>query len=74
MKFYNFNNNSFRIVITKKTRTIQSLFALKDKNDYKSCVVYKEDCSCGSSYNGETKCNAEVRWDEQIKQLRAQNH
>ena len=34
---------------------MQSLFLLKDKNDYKSCVVNKEDYSCGSRYIGETK-------------------
>ena len=40
------------------------MFPLKDKNDYKSCVIYKGDCSCGSRYIGETKRNAEVRWNE----------
>ena len=38
--------------------------SLKDKNDYKSCVIYKGDCSCGSRYIGETKRNVEVRWNE----------
>ena len=41
---------------------MQYLFPLKDKNDYKSCVIHKGDCSCGSRYIGETKCNA--RWNE----------
>ena len=63
-KFHKFTNNSSRMVITRKTRNIQSLFLLKDKNDYKSCVIYKGDCSCGSRYIGETKRNAEVRWNE----------
>ena len=63
-KFHKFTNNSFRIVITWKTRNIRSLFPLKDKNDYKSCVIYKGDCSCGSRYIGETKRNVEVRWNE----------
>ena len=52
------------MVITWKTRNIQSLLTLKEKNDYKSCVVYKRDCSCGSRYIGETKRNAEVRWNK----------
>ena len=52
------------MVITCKTRNIQSLFPLKDKSDYKSCVIYKGDCSCGSRYIGETKGNTEVRWNE----------
>ena len=63
-KLHKFTNNSFRMVITWKTRNIRSLFPLKDKNDYKSCVIYKGDCSCGSRYIGETKRNAEVRWNE----------
>ena len=52
------------MVITWKTRNIKSLFRLKNKNDCKSCVIYKGDCSCGSRYIGETKRNAEVRWNE----------
>ena len=60
-KFHKLNNNSFRIAITWKTRNIQSLIPLKDKNDYKSFVIYKGDRSCGSRYIGETKRNAEVR-------------
>ena len=47
-----------------KTTNIQSLFPLKDKNDYKSCVIYKGYCSCGFRYIDETNCNAEVRWSE----------
>ena len=42
----------------------QSLFPLKDKNDYELCVIYKGSCSCGSRYIGKTKRNAEVRWNE----------
>ena len=54
-KFYKFTNNSFRMVITWK----QSF-----KSEYKSCVIYKGDCPCGWRYIGETKNNAEVRWNE----------
>ena len=74
-KFHNFTNSSFRIrmVVTWKTRNIQSLFPLKDKNNYKSCFIYKGVCSCVSRYTGETKCNAEVRLNEQI-QLKVQIH
>ena len=63
-KFHKFTNTSFRIVIAWKTRNIRSLFPLKDKNHYKSCVIYKDDCSCILRYFGETKRNAEVRWNE----------
>ena len=52
------------MVTTWKTRNIRSLFPLNDKNDYKSCIIYKGDCSSGSRYIGEIKRNAEVRWNE----------
>ena len=39
------------------------MFPLKDKNNYKSCVIYKGDCSCGSR-SRETELNAEVRWNQ----------
>ena len=52
------------MVITWKTRNIRSLCPLKDKNDYKSCVIYKRDYSCGSRYICETKRNAEARRNE----------
>ena len=52
------------MVITRKTRNIRSLFPLKDKDDYKSCVIYKEDCSYGPHYYGETRSNAEARWNK----------
>ena len=40
------------------------MFPLKDKNDYKSYVIYKGDSSCGPRYIGEIKRHAEVRWKE----------
>ena len=40
------------------------MFPLKDKSDYKSCVIYKRDCSCDPCYIGETKRNPDVRWNE----------
>ena len=52
------------MVIKWETSNIRSLFALKDKIDYKSCVICKGDCSCDSRCIGETKRNAEVRWNE----------
>ena len=45
---------------------MQSLFLLKDKNDYQSCVIYKGGFSGGSSYTGEIKRNAEVKWNGHI--------
>ena len=67
VKFHKFTNNSSRMVITWKTRNIGSLFPLKDKNGYRLYVIYKGDCSCGSHYIGETKSNAEVKWNEHNK-------
>ena len=52
------------MVLAWKTRNMRFLFLLKDKSDYKSCVICKGDCSCGSRYIGETKRNTEVRWNE----------
>ena len=63
-KFHKFTNNSFRMVITWKARNIRSLFLLKDKNDYKLCAIYKGNCSCDSCHIGETRRNAEVKWNE----------
>ena len=65
---------SFRIVITWKTRNIWSLFPLKDKNKYKSCVIYKGGCSCGLPYIGETKIISKLDGTNIITQLQVQNH
>ena len=54
------------MAITWKTRNIRSLFPLKDKNDYKSCVISKGVCSCVSRY-----INAEVRWNEHNNQTKS---
>ena len=32
----------------------------KDKNDNKSCGIYKEDCSCGSPQIADTKSDADL--------------
>ena len=37
---------------------------MKNYTDYKSCVIYKGDCSWVSRYTGETKHDAEVRWNK----------
>ena len=63
-KFRKFTNNSFIMITTWKTKNIRSLFPLNDKNDYKSCVIYKGDCCCGSGYIGKTKRSAVDRWNE----------
>ena len=40
------------------------MFPLKEKNNYELGVICKGDCSCGSHYIGETKFNAEIRWNK----------
>ena len=60
-KSHRFTNDGFRIVIAWKTKNRQSLFPLKGKTEYISCVIYKGDCSCGSPYTCEIKRNEEVR-------------
>ena len=63
-KSHKFSNNSFRNGITQTTRNIRSLFPSKDKNDYKLCVIYKENCYYGSCHIGVPKRNAEDRWNK----------
>ena len=53
---------------------MRSLFPLKDKSDYKSCVIYKGDCSCGSRYIAESKRNAEVKWNEHNNPTKSSEH
>ena len=75
--FQKFTNDDFRVVITRKSRNIRSLFTLKDKNDYKSCIINKGDCSCGSYYTGEAKRNAKIRCHKHnnpIKSSEASKH
>ena len=48
-------------VILWQTRKIKSLFNHSDKNLYKSNVVYRDECTCGETYIGETKRNFIVR-------------
>ena len=40
------------------------MFPLKDKSDYKSCVIYEGDYSCGSRYIGKCKHYAKVTWNK----------
>ena len=56
IKFFQFTCYVFRVVVKWKTKNIRSLLRLKDKNGYKLYIIYTGDCSCGSSYIGETKC------------------
>ena len=59
-----FTDNKFKFNITWSTRKIRSLFPLKDRVKYLSCVIYQGVCSCGEKYVGETERIAEGRWSE----------
>ena len=63
-KFHEFTKNTYDVAIKWVTRTVKSLFSLKDKNPYPSCVIYEGTCNCGENYIGETVRNASVRWNE----------
>lgn len=62
--YWNFTilNFEIRFLIAQKTRNMPSLFPLKDKSSYKSCIFQKLNCSCDNHYIAETKHNAEVTW------------
>ena len=48
--------------------------SLNNRNNYKSCDIYKGDFSCGLRYISETKHYEKIRWNEKIIQLKIQNH
>ena len=47
-----------------KLEIFDTYCSLKDENGYKSRVTYKGNCSCCSRCIGESKRNAEARWNE----------
>ena len=53
-----------QLVFIEQPKPIRSIFPSRDKNGYKLCVIYKGECSCGSSYIGETTRDKESRWNE----------
>ena len=48
-------------IILWQTRKIKSLFKLRDFNKHQSSVVYRAECTCGNTYNGETMRNFNAR-------------
>ena len=52
------------LIVLWFTRNIRSLFPLKDKVAYRSCVIYERQCCCNLRYIRETKKNSKVRWKE----------
>ena len=73
-KFYKFTNNSFRMVRTWKTGNIPALLPLKDKNGYKSYVIYKGDCSWVHVTMAKPNVMRKLDRMNIIIQLKVQNH
>ena len=59
-----FTQEKFTFKIIWNTRTIRSLFPLKDRVEHRCCVIYEGICTCGEKYTGETNRNTDVRWSE----------
>ena len=57
-------NYRVKVNIVWNTRKIKSLFNNKDKLGHYSCIIYREICSCGANYIGETVRNARLRSNE----------
>ena len=64
-KLHKFTNDGFRVVITWKTRNIYDLYFLLKIKTIINFVLSKKDLVLGvhAQYIGETKHNAEVRWN-----------
>lgn len=60
-KLNTFADGRFMFIILWQIRKIKSLFNLKDKNQRKSDVIYRAECTCGETCIGETKRNFVVR-------------
>ena len=63
-KLVSFTSGKINFNVVWNTPNIQSLFPLKYKVQYLSCVIYKGICSCGETNVGETIRNCKTRWDE----------
>ena len=59
-----FTNNKCKFNIVWNTRTIRSLFQIKDSVKHYSCVVYEGNYSYGESYVGESVRNVVLRLAE----------
>ena len=60
-KFNCFSIDRFEVYIKWKTRQVKTLFPLKHKSIYPSCVIYKHACRCGETHIGEIIRNPSVR-------------
>ena len=72
-KLNSFSQQKCIIKISWKTKTIRSLFTLKDKVTHISNVIYHGICSCNADYYGETDRNSTIRWNEHNNPLHNSN-
>ena len=63
-KLNEYTKDKYKFRIIWNTRSIRSLFPLKDRVEHMSCVIYEGTCSCDEFYIGETDRIAEIRWHE----------
>ena len=60
-KVESYKKHSIKISYSWLTTKIRTLFSIKDKLTHHHHVVYKEECSCISTYVGETLSNSKIR-------------
>ena len=65
-KVNEFTNNAFKICVVWQTRKVRTLFKLKDKSKYTSCVIYQGTSNDNDNikYIGETKFITTHRWEQ----------
>ena len=65
-KVNEFTNNSFKICVVWQTRKVRTLFKLKDRSKYRSCVIYQGTSNDDNNikYIGETKFITTHRWEQ----------
>ena len=63
-KVESFKSHSIKISYSWLTTKIRTLFPIKDKLTHHHHVIYKVECSCKSTYVGETLRNSNIRWAE----------
>ena len=59
-----FVNNKCIINITWTTGNIRSLFQIKDNMKHYSCIINKDNCSCGKNHVDECARNVILKWNE----------
>ena len=59
-KIESFTNGKLKFIVLWSTKTIKSLFPLKDQAKQLFCVIYEGKCSCVRLYIGETIRNSDI--------------